>query len=199
MEVEPNFGLSGKLAEESNTKNGVVLVYSEPPESRKPNKRRAATASCRPVSHSFHYSPGCPLFRPACCPHCLTHCPFARGAGGACTSSRAPSSSQIRSTSTGSPTICSAATARSQTSPRTTPPAAGSTPSSSSATSRRHETSLASAEAAGRSNRTSWRARRPAPLRLKPHGLAHQRSRDESAVDTCSSSRRTSIQRTGRS
>lgn len=40
VEAEPDFGLSGKLAEESNTKNGVVMVYNEPAEARKPNKRR---------------------------------------------------------------------------------------------------------------------------------------------------------------
>jgi hypothetical protein len=37
--VEPNFALSGKLAEESNTVNGVVMVYGEPPEARKPSLR----------------------------------------------------------------------------------------------------------------------------------------------------------------
>jgi len=31
-----DFGLSGKLAEETNTVNGVTLVYSEPPEASKP-------------------------------------------------------------------------------------------------------------------------------------------------------------------
>ncbi|KAJ8882589.1 hypothetical protein PR048_014400 [Dryococelus australis] len=36
---KPNFGLSGKLAEETNTYKGVVLKYSEPPEARKPKKR----------------------------------------------------------------------------------------------------------------------------------------------------------------
>lgn len=35
-EPEANFALSGKLAAESNTVNGVVLVHQEPPESRKP-------------------------------------------------------------------------------------------------------------------------------------------------------------------
>lgn len=34
--VEPNFKLSGKLAEETNTVRGVVLVHTEPPEARKP-------------------------------------------------------------------------------------------------------------------------------------------------------------------
>ncbi|KAG9302329.1 hypothetical protein G9A89_008821 [Geosiphon pyriformis] len=33
---KPNFGLSGKLAAETNTFNGVVLKYHEPPEARKP-------------------------------------------------------------------------------------------------------------------------------------------------------------------
>ncbi|KAK9804905.1 hypothetical protein WJX72_011070 [[Myrmecia] bisecta] len=37
--VEPNFGLSGKLAEESNTVNGVVLLHNEPPEARRPTLR----------------------------------------------------------------------------------------------------------------------------------------------------------------
>ena len=32
-------GLSGKLLEESNTVNGVVVKYSEPPEARKPRTR----------------------------------------------------------------------------------------------------------------------------------------------------------------
>ena len=36
MQVDPNFGLSGKLAEETNTVRGVVLVHTEPPEARKP-------------------------------------------------------------------------------------------------------------------------------------------------------------------
>ncbi|KAJ2491784.1 hypothetical protein IWW37_001983 [Coemansia sp. RSA 2050] len=35
----PNFGLSGKLAAETNTVNGVVLKYAEPPEARKPKGR----------------------------------------------------------------------------------------------------------------------------------------------------------------
>ncbi|OLL24996.1 FHA domain-containing protein DDL [Neolecta irregularis DAH-3] len=33
---KPNFGLSGKLAAETNTVNGVVLLYNEPVEARKP-------------------------------------------------------------------------------------------------------------------------------------------------------------------
>jgi hypothetical protein len=37
--VEPNYGLSGKLAEESNTVRGVVLLHNEPPEARKPSLR----------------------------------------------------------------------------------------------------------------------------------------------------------------
>lgn len=35
----PNFGLSGKLAAETNTFKGVVLKYSEPIEARKPSKK----------------------------------------------------------------------------------------------------------------------------------------------------------------
>lgn len=38
-EVEPDFGLSGALAEETNKINGVVLVYSEPPEASNPQQR----------------------------------------------------------------------------------------------------------------------------------------------------------------
>ena len=36
--IEPDFGLSGALAAETNTVNGVALVYVEPPEASKPNK-----------------------------------------------------------------------------------------------------------------------------------------------------------------
>lgn len=36
---KPNFGLSGKLTEETNTYKGVVIKYSEPPEARKPRRR----------------------------------------------------------------------------------------------------------------------------------------------------------------
>lgn len=36
---KPNFGLSGKLTEETNTVNGVVIKYAEPPEARKPKRR----------------------------------------------------------------------------------------------------------------------------------------------------------------
>lgn len=36
---KPNFALSGKLTEETNTFRGVVIKYSEPPEARKPRKR----------------------------------------------------------------------------------------------------------------------------------------------------------------
>ncbi|CAH1988451.1 unnamed protein product [Acanthoscelides obtectus] len=36
---KPNFGLSGKLTEETNTYRGVVIKYSEPPEARKPRRR----------------------------------------------------------------------------------------------------------------------------------------------------------------
>lgn len=37
--AKPNFGLSGKLTEDTNTFNGVVIKYSEPPEARKPKRR----------------------------------------------------------------------------------------------------------------------------------------------------------------
>ena len=37
--VEPNFGLSGALAEETNTVNNVALVYTEPPEAAHPTQR----------------------------------------------------------------------------------------------------------------------------------------------------------------
>lgn len=36
---KPNFGLSGKLTEDTNTVNGVVIKYSEPQDSRKPKRR----------------------------------------------------------------------------------------------------------------------------------------------------------------
>ncbi|XP_049795305.1 smad nuclear-interacting protein 1 [Schistocerca nitens] len=36
---KPNFGLSGKLTEDVNVYNGVVIKYSEPPEARKPKRR----------------------------------------------------------------------------------------------------------------------------------------------------------------
>ncbi|KAK3873752.1 hypothetical protein Pcinc_021259 [Petrolisthes cinctipes] len=36
---KPNMGLSGKLAEDTNTYNGVVIKYSQPPEARKPKRR----------------------------------------------------------------------------------------------------------------------------------------------------------------
>lgn len=36
---QPNFGLSGKLTEDTNTVNGVVVKYAEPPEARKPKRR----------------------------------------------------------------------------------------------------------------------------------------------------------------
>lgn len=36
---KPNFGLSGKLTEETNTYRGIVIKYSEPPEARKPRRR----------------------------------------------------------------------------------------------------------------------------------------------------------------
>lgn len=35
--IEPNYGLSGKLAAESNTKQGVVLKYQEPSDAAVPN------------------------------------------------------------------------------------------------------------------------------------------------------------------
>ncbi|CEI94654.1 Putative SMAD/FHA domain-containing protein [Rhizopus microsporus] len=35
----PNFGLSGKLAAETNTVKGVELKYNEPPEAAKPDKK----------------------------------------------------------------------------------------------------------------------------------------------------------------
>ena len=38
-EVEPDWATSGKLAEESNTVRGVVLLHGEPPEARKPGLR----------------------------------------------------------------------------------------------------------------------------------------------------------------
>ena len=36
---KPNFGLSGKLTEETNTVHGIVIKYAEPPEARKPKRR----------------------------------------------------------------------------------------------------------------------------------------------------------------
>lgn len=36
---KPNFALSGKLAQDTNTFNGVVITYSEPPEARKPKTK----------------------------------------------------------------------------------------------------------------------------------------------------------------
>ncbi|KAL0855576.1 hypothetical protein Bca101_060729 [Brassica carinata] len=36
---EPSFELSGKLAEETNRYRGIALLFNEPPEARKPNKR----------------------------------------------------------------------------------------------------------------------------------------------------------------
>jgi len=35
----PNFEISGKLLEDTNVFNGVVVKYSEPPEARKPKRR----------------------------------------------------------------------------------------------------------------------------------------------------------------
>uniref|UniRef100_A0A131YHJ1 Smad nuclear-interacting protein 1 n=1 Tax=Rhipicephalus appendiculatus TaxID=34631 RepID=A0A131YHJ1_RHIAP len=37
--VKPEFGLSGKLAEDTNIYNGVVIKYNEPVEARKPKRR----------------------------------------------------------------------------------------------------------------------------------------------------------------
>lgn len=36
---KPNFGLSGKLTEESNKVNGIVIKYAEPPEAKIPKRR----------------------------------------------------------------------------------------------------------------------------------------------------------------
>lgn len=36
---KPDFGLSGKLTEDTNMFNGVVIKYSEPPDARKPKRR----------------------------------------------------------------------------------------------------------------------------------------------------------------
>ncbi|KAG5682826.1 hypothetical protein PVAND_012150 [Polypedilum vanderplanki] len=36
---KPNFGLSGKLTEETNKVHGVVIKYAEPPEAKKPKRR----------------------------------------------------------------------------------------------------------------------------------------------------------------
>lgn len=36
---KPNFGLSGKLAEDTNKVNGTVIKYAEPPEARIPRRR----------------------------------------------------------------------------------------------------------------------------------------------------------------
>lgn len=36
---KPNFKLSGKLAEDTNTFNGVVVKYNEPPEARAPKRK----------------------------------------------------------------------------------------------------------------------------------------------------------------
>ncbi|CAN7937345.1 unnamed protein product, partial [Ixodes hexagonus] len=37
--IKPDFGLSGKLAEDTNVFNGVVIKYNEPVEARKPKRR----------------------------------------------------------------------------------------------------------------------------------------------------------------
>ncbi|GAQ84061.1 SMAD/FHA domain-containing protein [Klebsormidium nitens] len=39
QKVQPDFGYSGKLAEETNKVNGIALVFNEPPEARKPTRR----------------------------------------------------------------------------------------------------------------------------------------------------------------
>lgn len=36
---KPNFGLSGKLTEDANKVNGVVIKYAEPPEARRPKRK----------------------------------------------------------------------------------------------------------------------------------------------------------------
>lgn len=36
---KPDFGLSGKLTEDQNKVNGVVIKYAEPPEARRPNRK----------------------------------------------------------------------------------------------------------------------------------------------------------------
>lgn len=36
---KPDLGLSGKLAEDTNVFNGVVVKYNEPPEAKKPKRR----------------------------------------------------------------------------------------------------------------------------------------------------------------
>jgi len=36
---KPNFGLSGKLTEDTNKVNGIVIKYAEPQEARKPKRR----------------------------------------------------------------------------------------------------------------------------------------------------------------
>jgi smad nuclear-interacting protein 1 len=36
---KPNLGLSGNLCKDTNTFNGVIVKYNEPPEARKPKKR----------------------------------------------------------------------------------------------------------------------------------------------------------------
>ena len=36
--MEPNFATTGKLAEETNRVNGVVLKWSEPADARRPSK-----------------------------------------------------------------------------------------------------------------------------------------------------------------
>ncbi len=54
-EPEANFALSGKLAAESNTVKGVVLVHQEPPEARKPSQmwRLYGFKNGEPPSSSF--------------------------------------------------------------------------------------------------------------------------------------------------
>ena len=45
--VEPDFGLSGKLAAETNTFKGVELLHNEPPEVRVPCVREGLSSGCR--------------------------------------------------------------------------------------------------------------------------------------------------------
>ena len=39
VQIQPTFGLSGKLAEETNKVRGIALLFVEPPEARKPTTR----------------------------------------------------------------------------------------------------------------------------------------------------------------
>jgi hypothetical protein len=68
--VEPNFGLSGALAEDTNKVDGVSLVYTEPPEAANPTLRwrlytfKGGTGAVH-ASHSP--SSTCRIMRIACC------------------------------------------------------------------------------------------------------------------------------------